>query len=581
MTRKPQGVYVNEATHNRVSLLVENALDGHGTLAGFIAYLEETLIAATDDQTMLVIRKERREALKPMREQERMRRFNDAPKDGFGAAPGDSDSAVNVARAGLETYEAAWQELGEATPWGEGDARSHVVALFLLRGDPRLWLHDQAYDAPRARHFTLYSELGRLLDLRYPEHAIYGTDKDESEELEPALLWRGGSVEALLEPAKNRSTSFYLEPEAHDLAIRAFGRDLFERAERGLLRLLDTPHHFLILEPHFNFLEHGPALVDYQWPDTDREERQKSLKALLHLLHERHGELDVRGTHPSSGFAYYITNFENTLALAADLGTLGSVSEMNDPAWRRSSLLAAFLERYQLQQLAPERRLAYQVIRHTDLPEDRTFVTNAVDYHLLRLFQTYARSVLPQDQREDKRIHPMTLATLSQQWLFPTKATLEAYGNAKATKNAAGDWELTSGRNTAIELRDAEAYWTAKALNAVLSTQPGRTVTRKLAALDDEWAHHPEWSPNDFDFAYIWARAITALDAPARIKIPLGIAIIARGLEATRVAGERPDPIAIGLRLTSQLTDAALKANGRFSKDFLSRAAFYLNSRES
>lgn len=579
MTRKPQGVYVNEATHNRVSLLVDNALDGHGTLAGFVAYLEETLSEATADQEMLVIRRENREALRPMRELGRMRRFDDAPKDGFAAAPDDSKSAVKVARAGLEAYEAAWRELGEAMPWGEADARSHVVALFLLRGDSRLWQHDQAYDSPRTRYFTLYSELSRLLDLRYPEHAIHGTGQTEPEgPEEPTLLWRGGSVEALLEPPRNRSTSFYLDPEAHDLAIRTFGRDLFDRVERGLRRLLDTPHHFLNLEPRFNFLEHGPALVDYQWPEMEPEAREASMRVFLDLLRERHTKLGV-DVHPGRGFGYYVPTFENTLALAADLGTLGSVSEMNDPAWRRSTLLAAFLERFQLQQLGPERRLAYQVIRHTDLPEDRTFVTNAVDYHLLRLFQAYALSVLPGDQREERRVHPMTLATLSQQWLFPTKATLEAYGNAKANKNAAGNWELTGGRNVLLELSDAEAYWAAKALNAVLSTQPGRTVTRKLAALDDEWSHHPEWSPNDFDFAYIWARAVAEFNAGHRVKIPLGTEVLKRTLDAVREAGERPDPVAIGLRLTAQLTDEALKAGGRFAEDFLRRAAFYLNAK--
>src|SRR5690606_15470126 len=199
---------------------------------------------------------------------------------------------------------------------------------------------------------------------------------------------------------------------------------------------------------------------------------------------------------------YYVTNFENTLALAAELGVLSSTRDMNDPERRRSRLLQAFLERYQLQQLGPERRLAYRVIRSADLPADRTFVTNAVDYHLLRLLQAYALSALPEDQREERRVHPMALATLAQPWVFPTKATLEAYGNVKAVKNAAGKWELTSGRNTVIELSDAEAYWTGKALNAVLSTQPGRTLTRKLVARREEELSYlpPEVAAHDYDF---------------------------------------------------------------------------------
>lgn len=574
MSKSPQGVYVNEATHNRVSMLVENALDGHGTLAGFVAYLEEALSGATHDPDLLVFDRERRKSgvLEPIRDRERMRRFDDAPKDGFGVAPTDSEDAAAVARASLEAYEAAWRDLGETMPWGEADPRSHVVALYLLRGDPRLWQHDKAYDAPRVRHYTLYSELSELLDLRHPERALRYDEFEADGQEPPTLLWRDGSVEALLEPAKNRSTSFYLDPEAHDLALKAFGRDLFDRLERGLRRLLDNPRHYLqALQPHFNFLEHGPALGDYRWRDMKPEHQELMLEWLSERLA---GGLWRRGSDDAPGVDEPpAVPGENNLSLAAYLGVLEDPRTLREQDSERSNLVQAFLERYRLQRLAPERDLAYQVIRGVDLPTDRTFVSNAVDYHLLKLFQAYALTVLPADQREERRVHPMTLATFAQPQLFPTRVTLEAYGGVKALKNAWGGWELVSGRKTALELSDAEAYWTAQALNAVLSTQPYRTSTQKLVDLLASSVH----GDDDINpFGHIWATTVTELTGKTRIKIALGLPVVERALEGVRRAGERPDPIAVGLELTAQLTDEALRANGKFTEAFLAGCAFYL-----
>lgn len=570
MSKSPQGVYVNEATHNRVSMLVQNALDGLGTLAGFVAYLEKTVSDATVslDEALDF---DSEGAMGLAREPERTGRFDEAPKDGFAASPRDGEAAARAARENFEAYETAWQDLGEALPWEQADPRSHVIALYLLSHEPRLWEHDHAYDSPRGRLPTLHTALLNLALLRHPdpfsEAGAGGPGVDD-----PALLWRDGAVEALLEPARNRSTSFYLDPKAHDLAVRAFGRGLFDRVERALRRLLDNPRHYLqALQPHFNFLEHGPALGDYRWRDMKPEHQELMLEWLSERLA---GGLWRRGSDDAPGVDEPpAVPGENNLSLAAYLGVLEDPRTLREQDSERSNLVQAFLERYRLQRLAPERDLAYQVIRGVDLPTDRTFVSNAVDYHLLKLFQAYALTVLPADQREERRVHPMTLATFAQPQLFPTRVTLEAYGGVKALKNAWGGWELVSGRKTALELSDAEAYWTAQALNAVLSTQPYRTSTQKLVDLLASSVH----GDDDINpFGHIWATTVTELTGKTRIKIALGLPVVERALEGVRRAGERPDPIAVGLELTAQLTDEALRANGKFTEAFLAGCAFYL-----
>lgn len=585
MTKKPQGVYVNELTHNRVTTLVENALDGHGSLAGFVAFLEDALVAATDDEMILYSQSEGNRIFPSelMRDAGRMNRFDYAPKDGFGAAPREGRNAVEAAQASLKAYEDAWKGLAEALPWDEADARSHIAALFLLRDDPRVWRYDSAYDSPRARHYSLATALGWLMDIRYPDrHHPLPVDDEQEGPVEVTLLWRGGAVEVLLEPAKNRSTSFYLDSEAHDLAVRVFGRDLFDRVERGLHRLLATHHHFLALEPQFNFLEHGPALVDYQWGDLGVRETEEDLKELwrtqvFEFLRKERSQVGIKGIREGRGFGPYLTRFQNTLPLAAELGLIESPSDVDDKERRKSGLLPAFLERYSLEGLAPERGLAYQVIRDAKIPTDRTFVTNAVDYHLLRLFQEYALSVLPPEQREKRRVHPMTLATLAQPWVLATRTTLEAWGNVKATKTPAGVWQLASGRSVVLELSDSEAYWVAKTLNAVLSMQPVPTESRRLAGLRyEEESTNPMKSTSDYDFTQHWARAALEVGAGRRIKIPLGVEVLKRALEAVREAGEQLEPVAIGLQLTAQLTDDSIEANGKFAEAFLKRAAVYL-----
>jgi len=579
MTKSPQGVYVNEATHNRVSMLVENALDGHGTLAGFVAFLE----GAVQD----VANEVRNNAQRFDGGGDALREWGKAPKDGLEEPPS------------RRAYESAWRRLRAALPWGKEDPRQHVLPLFLLSRDDRLWVHDVAFDAPLAESYlfvdtgTVLADMLRLAHGDEPQF-IKGTrmtGAPSAYEVASAVLWKGAAVELVLDEVKSRSTSFYLDEEAHRLAVGVFGRGLFDRLERGLKRLLDDPHHWLPWEAEFHFLEHGPDLVTYQAPRLNASEGEE-LKADLARgvrifdaadtsdpLVQRHAfpfswelsRLDPFGlpTGERLGTAH------NTLVLGYRLG-LVTLGEDADAEQLKRNLLPAFLERFGLQALGPERRLAYQVIRALPkIPKRYESVNNALDYHLLQLFQAYALSVLPEEQREERRVELHTLATLSQPWVFPTKATLEAFGNAKASKTATGAWEITGGRQASLKLSDAEAYWTAKALNSVVTNQPSQTLTPTVSARWDD-PDHEQYDAQLYgpDVAQAWAATLSEFTSKPRLTLPLGLDTLRAAHDAVLRTGQPPAPLLAGMKLYATITDQALDARGEFSKAFLKRLAY-------
>lgn len=250
MTKRPQGVYVNERTHNQVSQLVDNALDGHGTLAGFVAFIEAALLASMRAFERNPKRFDAGEAA--------LQAFNGAPKESL-------ERAENRTQ-----YEAAWRSVEAALPWSENDPRAHMLALFMLSHDVRMWQHDGAFGAPRTVIGSydglagVFQDIDRARQGGEPQHVHqirqWGTPRFATP------LWKGATVEVALDEPKSRSTSFYLDDEAHQLAVNVFGRALFDRIERGLSRLLGARGNWLPWEADFNLLEHGVNLVSYQAP---------------------------------------------------------------------------------------------------------------------------------------------------------------------------------------------------------------------------------------------------------------------------------------------------------------------------
>src|SRR5690625_276171 len=351
------------------------------------------------------------------------------------------------------------------------------------------------------------------------------------------MLWRGNRLDLLLTEPKSRSTSFYVSRKAHEVTLELFGRDFFDRVERGLLNVLIHPDNLLPREPQLHFLEHGTALLDYQQPEWESgniEIFELFVNGLAEKPPANDLTLQQQVEYAEDDYNYMFGGFswnnkhqadlillgpealgayETSLALAHLLGRVNLHEPYDiDDTDIRPKMLPAFLERYGLERIGPERQLAYQILKTPAIPSRPSYVGNAVEYHLLKLFQQYALAVLPEDQQEDDRIHPAILATLAQPWIFPTKTTLELYGNATSTKTATGDWQITKGRKTLLQMTDAEAYWTARTLNAVITTQPKRTTTRGFASNEYFFLEDPEAEGYDLETQALdpeaWLRAL-------------------------------------------------------------------------
>lgn len=613
MSRAPQGVYLNEAHHNRVTRLVENALDGHGSLSGFIDFVEQALLRASESvpeeqggaasaasRSSAAATGDAQQEGEPSPEEKAYRKLRYGAWSGL-SFRGESNTPFDPPSERLAYYERAWGEVLEFLPWEAEDPRSHVFALLLHSRSPRLWLHDHVPD-DSGRPFPAISSA--LLNLK---GAAFGppTRKMVREFSEfGTILWRGNNLDVLLGEPKSKSTSFYLGSRAHELTLQLFGRDLFGRLERGLLRILDNPDHWLLREPQLRFLEHGTALLDYQQPNWDNLDvgQLELYEEVLDADEPPTDGLTVRQQVENDdahyrylfeGFSWDVRNedrawwsgprrlaaFEDSLILAYLLGLVDLHENFDVEATNvKTRLLPAFLERYGLDRIGPERQLAYHVLKTPAIPTLPTYVDNAVEYHLLKLFQQYAFEVLPEGEREAERTHPAILATLSQPWVFPTKTTLESYGNANATKTATGDWLITKGKKVLLKMSDAEAYWTARTLNAITTAQPKQTSSVDHSAAEHFFLEEDEEQgegPRTVN-AEAWLRALEATHPDTQsITYKLGPQLLERARKQISKAGSFPSPtspISAGVLLNAELTDEALGSNGRFYEAFRQNA---------
>jgi hypothetical protein len=588
--KKPQGIYANEATHAQVSRLVENALDEHGTLAGFIDYIEQALWEASIEAAVF-------EESPETESHKAVRAYTDTAKDFTNPGTGPTRNKGKSVADRLAIYEESWVQLSEFLPWTAEDSKAHAFGLHLLTRDPRLWEFDSAHDVQPLSGWHPTSLTGLLQNFVQagkgkPTHGQQGKTYP--------VIWRGDTLEVILDEPKAKSTSFYLETEAHGLTINLFGRGFFERVERGLRRILDNEEHWIPhLEPHFRFLEHGLALLEYE-PQTWSEEDAEQLKEEL----ERNAQMDdsdpvdqeaVTRLFTFGGFSwqaqdmlridvgYRLSAFQNALLLAHHLGVVDLTAGPVDLDRIRTNLPPIFLERYGLHRLGPERALAYRVIRNADwmfyaMPN---YITNAVDYHLLKLFQAYALQVLPSEEQQAVRIHPATLATLSQPWVFPTRTTLEWYSNTKVQKVLGGTWQLNKSKKTLLELSDQDSYHAARALNAVFTTQPSRTKTADVLEAEQYFNAHygdPNIGDQEIRWPQAWAKTVNLLQERERVTFRrvLSPALISR----TRDTLDRPrngsrDAIGAGLVLMAELADELIaEGNGQFLNAFLQRVAY-------
>ncbi|MBO1438669.1 hypothetical protein [Meiothermus sp. CFH 77666] len=160
----------------------------------------------------------------------------------------------------------------------------------------------------------------------------------------------------------------------------------------------------------------------------------------------------------ATGFA---TEIHPSVWMALDLGLLET--PIQDVERLPAQAVGAFMARYGLRELRPERRLAYQVLRQILPQEER--VQDPLEFHVLRLLQAYALAVLPEEEREPERVSHAMLCTLGQPDLFPVRDTLEAWTGLHVRADGPERWRFYQGRKLWKTLSSREAASAAHWLN--------------------------------------------------------------------------------------------------------------------
>jgi hypothetical protein len=511
--KKPQSVYLDELVHSRVSQMVENALDGYGSLGGFFAFIEEKALyfherlpeVHNDDDLVALL--DVNNAAQKLAEIEE--------KAGLTSGP-ELEELLSASTADIHAYLEAWNLAAPTLPWHqENPAVSHVLALYLLSFNPFLWQEDLKSSAsgpdPAHGFFFQTQSLAEVV----AKLQLAGTQRGARQKWYPWLkefypaVWQRGRVDILNNNSalayrlygfhsaaetkpKVKPTSFYLSKPAHDFVYAIFGNDLYNSAEHALHRLFTKTDYWIDITPETRFLEHGMELFDLEpevflrgrglsaiedWCESDDEVEDKNECLRTELLAKVWNPFwETFSPFRAADEHGWGLNLPPPLRLAHRLGVYRVDGPESD--WARveegvaaqhDTVLATFLRHYQLQSLVPERSIAYRILKDKPLPEVKPEVFHdPVEYHLFELFRLYAREVLPESECEEVRLSLPVLATLAQSWVFPTRSALEAYSTAKVRKTAQGKWQLLKGNKTLMELTNAEAFKVAWVLWALV-----------------------------------------------------------------------------------------------------------------
>jgi len=463
----------------------------------------------------------------------------------------------------MAAYRQAWERLAERLPWHqENPAASHVLALFALRDNRGLW------DRPRGAEQRLAN--GNLIWERFfgSTQGMLEAFRRAAQPLEKkaaptALLWLSDRLEVLREAPRARPVSFYFEEAAHAVMLRVFEGTLFDRLLGTLDELLaGWGNHVRTLSPEARFLEH-PASFYRRWPltvpDTVFVESHKlastpeDVEWLAELLGVLPEERDWLSLEDQLAIGPHEVTWEVLARLAERFGweRVKAVTSdepdsflPSDPAFQLAFGLdlidplrpqaggveertpGAFLARYGLNELRPERRLMYQVVRRR-LPSLQDWVQDPLEFHVLRLLQAYALEVLPPGEREPERVSHPVLGILGQTDLFPTRDTLEAWSGMRVRVEGPDRWRLFKGRKLWGELTDEQAYEAAFLLSCM--AEPIHTVEEDT--LERQRSNGMGWVAD-------------RREAPSRVAYPLGAEPLERALEvlATPISLEGEDP---------------------------------------
>lgn len=473
--KKPQSLYLRTVPHNRLSSYIENALDGSGTLNGFIAYVEE----------------------------EAARLLGPAKPDISNLEGDPADHALTAVtkltfdylRQPLDEYLKRWEEFTGSLRWFEQNpVGAHIIGLLALVPYRSLWAADYRRRDPKPHEHlfdfkSVHQALQRLespftLDDFVEETTVAGLPSHRQVARRSSLDFVGLD--------RREPVSIYLDEAAHQIIYRAFGNEFYERLVHTLLWILENPNVGEDVSAGAAFLETGATGVTADglrekaldrsrlfahglgsWPPSEANYEQVSDKTLdanakkagftglqaPELLSDFLNKTNFRRADAESvealDFNYSDNPFTHAelqvLRFADQLGLIDGTDVGELPA-RVTTVLA---KRYGITEIVPTRDNIFRLLV-TRPPTDQVGadLTNAVDFHFWSLFQRYVDrcfSHLPEDHPRKSRA---VLATLAQPVLFERSAALGVFTGAKVSKTSEGRWQLHKGKKLVLELEN-------------------------------------------------------------------------------------------------------------------------------
>lgn len=602
---KPTTVYVHSEPHETLNLSIEAALDGHGSLGGFFAFLEREF--ATFQSFDIPEEPEPNSWLE----------FTQAMK--------------NVAGRWLDPktyaqYRDLYRVATATLPFSKlPKSAAHLFALFMHAQANTIELYAQKFESnletrkrnlpakiERIKKIQKENEKGEPIEtIREVINEIYNPKIKKWNDLvilksiisynsssvgssivqelsnEISATFYADRLEFDLEISKSnvdkRPFSLYLEPELHKSFISAMGSRIFRALEWALSQALPrqkwSPVDSEILS---RFLEHGTDLLEFEeaswkptsvgldilrkWPDSDddqeamlRDQLKDNLWETIYTNSNNNESLPPEFLKEFQKQGWPLDNDEEiaidaisqspTMRLAEKVGALNI--ETPNLEQIEQNLPGCVMRVYGLPTLMPERALLAAAIAHAvPMPAERE-PEHPLEFHATELFRLYALSVLPSEERYPRRVDRDVFAELADPRTLKTRSSLEFASRGKAQRTKLGTWQIVRSRRVELglsEISNLEAYKIANVLSSL------RPETRG-------------WSGSDLKVLLeqisgdVVAGRVKGIKAQP-LKLMLGPQIVSSALGLVRQFSKlEADDLAVTLALL--LADDALKAGGR------------------
>lgn len=451
MPRKPIGVYLDQAHWYTASRMVKQALDGAGDLLGFISFLEQEALHLKNmsDVSQGVISAWASEWT-PI--YERQSKFS---KNGSW-----SDFLSKTA-----DYAVFFDNL--QTKVGMESKVLHLLGLYILDKSLPKGLASIAVDECKPHLPKIATNIQKILELIQSDPG--GTS------LKPIqVVWKKDRIEIYPPGVRlDRSQSLYLDSTAHRFFTESFGGNALNLIVGQIVRGLGNPKNRIKGAHSFDVELSRLGAVTGVF-DEDCEEILSAY--LLSMAREK----DVSGQisrETAKTFVNYLINperFERDLpeSIQRELDKLNLTLEKVSPkgSWNRYSSRRALMIFFELDHDIPSRanlakifsRLASSV-SSKDLyggtwnanEKGQEVHPNPVAYHVLRLFQEYARQVLPDSI--PGRTDAAVLCSLAQlpyledpAEMTSPREVLEIWTGKDVDMLPSGDWRIATGKETGL-----------------------------------------------------------------------------------------------------------------------------------